>query len=145
TMALGAAEKYLARSAAESQRLAYDALRALADNLRSRDYRIVRCAVLTASGRELPSLAGILAAHPLIHTAEGEFFRRAIWTACESMKIAVTGVRERDVEAAAKAALGKSAAVATRQIANAGKTLGPPWTQDHKKAALAAWMALASR
>ncbi|MGC2089291.1 MAG: hypothetical protein WA638_07655 [Candidatus Acidiferrales bacterium] len=144
-MALGAAEKYLARSAAESQRLAYDALRALADNLRSRDYRIVRCAVLTASGRELPSLAGILAAHPLIHTAEGEFFRRAIWTACESMKIAVTGVRERDVEAAAKAALGKSAAVATRQIANAGKTLGPPWTQDHKKAALAAWMALASR
>jgi hypothetical protein len=29
-----------------------------------------------------------------------------------------------------------------KQIAYAGKSLGPPWTQDHKKAALAAWMAL---
>ncbi len=144
-MGLSAAEKYLARSAAESQRLACDAIRVLAEDLRSRDYRIARCAVLTASGRELPELAGILAAHPLIHTAEGEFFRRAIWKACESLKIAVSGVRERDVETEAKAALGKSAAAAMKQIANAGKALGPPWTQDHKKAALAAWMALASR
>jgi hypothetical protein len=144
-MALGAAEKYLVRSAAESQRLACDSIRALTENLRTRDYRIARCAVLTASGRELPALAGILAAHPLIHTAEGEFFRRAIWTACESMKIAVSGVRERGVEKEAKAALGKSAAAVMKQIANTGKTLGPPWTQDHKKAALAAWMALSER
>ncbi|MFZ0641378.1 MAG: hypothetical protein WA020_06945 [Candidatus Acidiferrales bacterium] len=144
-MALVAAEKYLARSASESQRLACDAILALAENLRSRDYRIMGCAVLTASGRQLPALAGILAAHPLIHTAEGEFFRRAIWTACESMRIAVSGVRERDVEKEAKAALGKSAAGVMKQIANAGKTLGPPWTQDHKKAALAAWMVLSEK
>lgn len=144
TMALGAAEKYLARSSAESQRLACDSIRALAESLRARDYRIERCALLTASGRELPGLEKILAAHPLIHTAEGEFFRRAIWTACESAKIAVSAVREHDLEKEAKAALGKSMAGVMKQIANMGKTLGPPWTQDHKKAALAAWMVLAS-
>ena len=141
-MALLAAEKYLAHAAAESQRLARDSIRALAENLQSRDYRIVRCAVLTASGRALPELAGILAAHPLIHTAEGEFFRNAVCSACEGMRIAVTRVRERDVEREAKATLGKSAAAAMKKIADAGKTLGSPWTADHKKAALAAWMAL---
>ena len=98
--------------------------------------------MLTASGRELPPLAGILAAHPLIHTAVGEFFRNAICSACEGLRLNVLRVREREVESAAKASLGRSAAAVMKQIANAGKSLGSPWTQDHKKAALAAWMAV---
>lgn len=145
TMALGAAGKYLERCAAESQRQAAESIRRLTEDLQRRGYRLVNCAVLTASGRELPSLDRILAAHPLIHTAEGEFFRNAICLACEGMKIAVTRVRERDVEREAKAALGKSTTGAMKQIANAGKTLGSPWTQDHKKAALAAWTVLIGR
>lgn len=145
TMTLSAAEKYLARCATESRRLATESIRRLAEDLQKRGYRLANCAVLTASERELPPLERILAAHPMIHTAEGEFFRRAIRTACEEMKITVTHVRERDVEREAKAALGKSATGAMKQIANAGKTLGSPWTQDHKTAALAAWMALAER
>jgi len=144
-LALSAAEKYLATSAAESQRLACEAIRALEETLQNRGYRLAECVVLTASGRELPPLAKILAAHPLIHTAEGEFFRNAVRAACKSMKIAVSGMRERDVEKEAKTALGKAAAAAMKQIADAGKMLGPPWTQDHKKAALAAWMVLAGR
>lgn len=142
TMTLSVAEKYIARSKEESQRLACEAIRALTKNLRERDYRVASCAVLTASGRALPELAAILAAHPLIHTAEGEFFRSAICAACESMEIAVRKVRERDVEKLAKEALGKTAPSVIRRIAKAGKSLGSPWTQDHKKAALAAWMAL---
>lgn len=144
-MALRAAEKYLVHCAGQSQRLACDSIQALADDLQTRGYRLAKCAVLTASGRELPPLEGILAAHPLIHAAEGEFFRNAICSACQEMKIIVTRVRERDVEQEAKASLGKAAASAMKQIASAGKALGSPWTQDHKKAALAAWMALAGR
>ena len=143
-MALSAAERYLARCAAESQRLACKSTRRLIEDLQKRAYRLAKCAVLTASGRELPLLAAILKAHPLIHTAEGEFFRNAICSACEGMEIAVTRVRERDVEEEAKAALGKAATTAMKQIASAGKSLGSPWTQDHKKAALAAWIALAT-
>lgn len=144
-MTLGVAEKYLAHCAAESQRLACESIEALADDLQKRGYRLAKCAVLTASGHELPELAAILKAHPLIHTAEGEFFRKAICSACEQVKIAVDRVRERDVEQEARTALGKAATAAMKQIANAGKTLGSPWTQDHKKAALAAWMALAGK
>ena len=100
------------------------------------------CAVLTASGRELPPLVRILAAHPLIHTAEGEFFRNAICSACEVLRLSVLRVREREIESVANTSLGRSAAAVMKQIANAGKSLGSPWTQDQKKAALAAWMAL---
>lgn len=141
-LALNAAEKYLADCAVESKRLAMESVRALAEDLRKRGYGLAKCSVLTASGRDLPPLAQILAAHPLIHTAEGEFFRNAICAACESMSIAVCKMREREVETAAKNALGKAALSVMKQIASAGKTLGSPWTQEHKKAALAAWMAL---
>jgi len=142
TMSLSAAEKYLSRSAEESQKLARDAICAVSENLRSRDYRVTNCAVVLASGRALPSLPKILASHPLIHTAEGEFFRRAVWNACERLKIRVSGVRERDLEAQAKSVLGKSAAAAAKKISRMGKSIGPPWTQDHKSAALAAWIIL---
>lgn len=141
-LALAAAEKYIANCAVDSERQASDSIRSLIDELRDHDYAVKMCAVVLASGRPLPSLSEILASHPLIHTAEGEFFRRAVWTACEELKIHVSGVRERDLEAQAKSVLGKSAASAVRKISQMGKSIGPPWTQDHKSAALAAWIIL---
>lgn len=141
-LALGAAEKYIANCAGDSERLASESIRSLMDELRDGDYAVKACAVVLASGRPLPSLSKILASHPLIHTAEGEFFRRAVWNACEKLRIPVSGVRERDLEAQAKSVLGKSATGAVKKIARMGKSIGPPWTQDHKSAALAAWIIL---
>ena len=141
-LALNQAEKYLARCAEESKRLATESIRGLTEDLQKRGYRLANCAVLTASGRELPPLVRIPAAHPLIHTAEGEFFRNAICLACEGLRLSALRVREREVESAANTSLGRSVAAVMKQIANAGKSLGSPWTQDHKNAALAAWMAL---
>lgn len=141
-LALNEAQRYLARCAAESKRMATQSIRGLTQDWQKRGYRLANCAVLTASGRELPPLVRILAAHPLIHTAEGEFFRNAICAACEVLRLTVLRVREREIESVATTALGRSAAAVMKQIANAGKILGPPWTQDHKKAALAAWIAL---
>ena len=40
-----------------------------------------------ASGRTLPALEQILASHPMVHTAEGEFFRKAIREACREIGI----------------------------------------------------------
>ena len=142
TMSLEAAEKYLAKGAEDSRRLAEVAIRGINASLRERGFRVARCAVLTGAGRELPELSKILAAHPLVHTAEGEFFREAICAACRNMKIAVLRVRERELEQQATEILGKAALSAKKQIANAGKAIGSPWTQEHKNAALAAWMIL---
>lgn len=77
-----------------------------------------------------------------ITLAEGEFFRNAICSACEVLRLSVLRVWEREIENVANTSLGRSAAAVMKQIANAGKSLGSPWTQDQKKAALAAWMAL---
>ena len=142
TMSLAAAEKYLVKCGEDSRRIACVAIRGISADLLARGYRIARCVVLTGAGRELPELSKILAAHPLVHTAEGEFFREAICAACQSMKIEVTRVRERELETTAKETLGKAAASARRQIANARKAIGSPWTQEHMDAALAAWMIL---
>jgi len=138
-------EKHIAHCAADSGRLALAALEKIVQRLATCDYGITGCAVVLASGRALPSLPEILASHSLIHTAEGELFRKSVIGACEKLGIKVTGIPERQLEERAKAAFGKSAAVtAAKRIANMGKTLGPPWTSGQKNATLAAWIVLQS-
>ena len=142
-LGLPESEKYLANCAAVSERLALAAVEEVVRELDGRHYRIVGSAVLLASGRPLPSLSKILASHPLIHTAEGEFFRNAVRRACKRLKISVTAIRERELEERAKTAFGNAASRVQRRIASLGRSIGPPWTKDHKTAALAASMILA--
>jgi hypothetical protein len=139
------AEKFLAKCFADSSRLASAAIREVLDELRSRQYRVVGSAVVLASGRPLPTLEKILASHPLIHTAEGEFFREAFSQASKSLNLPVTKIRERDLEALLQSTFPKSATTLRRQISNMGRTLGPPWTQDQKTATLAALLVLANK
>jgi hypothetical protein len=132
-------EKHLAKCAAASTRLAVAAIADLA-----KEFHIVGSAVLQASGRTLPSLEKILASHPLIHTAEGEFFRHTVSQACEDLQIPVTAIKQRELEERAKSTFGSASRI-QGTIASLGRTIGPPWTKDHKAAALAAALILASR
>lgn len=136
------AEKHLANCTASTQRLASAAVRDVLRELQGREFRVVGGAILTASGRTLPPLPQILASHALIHTAEGEFFRKAFRDALEHLKIHVTALPERELEARSKAAFGMQAAHVRRKIEGLGRSLGPPWTQDQKFAALAAAVVL---
>ena len=142
---LAEADKHLANCAAASTRLAVAAIAALVEELNARHYHVVGSAVLLASGRPLPQLEKILASHPLIHTAEGEFFRHTVSQACEELELPVTAIRQRDLDERAKAAFGKAATRVQQSIASFGSSIGPPWTKDHKTAALAAALMLASR
>src|SRR5581483_1819360 len=92
------AEEFIHRCFAASLKLASTGLHQAAEELRKRQYRVTGTAVLRASGRPLPPLANILASRALIHAAEGEFFRDIIFKACENLDLAVTGIRERDLE-----------------------------------------------
>jgi hypothetical protein len=136
------AVQYLANCAAASERLASAAVRQMAEELRGRGFEVAGCAIVLAAGRPLPALEQILASHALIHTAEGEFFREALRRACEAQGIAVTGIRERDLEERANVIFGSSAVRMQKRIAALGRSLGPPWTQDQKTAALAASIVL---
>lgn len=126
---LPAAAKYIANCGAVAGRLAFASLRTIVRELSGCDYEVAGAAIVLASGRPLPALTQILASHALIHTAEGEFFRDVFRRAFERLKISVTGIRERDLSATP---------ALQREIADLGKSAGPPWTQDQKVATLAA-------
>jgi hypothetical protein len=102
TLPFSAADKYLKKYAETSRRLALAALREVLEELKSQCHRIAGAAILLAADRALPPLEQILAAHPLIHTAEGEFFRMVVREACEQLRVHVIGIRERDLEDQAK-------------------------------------------
>jgi hypothetical protein len=117
-MELAAAEQFLADSFAACRVMAAVALRELLGAL---TYEIRGCALLLSSARPLPPLPRILASHPLIHTAEGEFYRDVIRQACGDLNVPVHGFVEKELAPVP----GLSA-------------VGPPWTADHKAAAAAA-------
>jgi len=137
-LSLAKAEKHISECAAASGRLAVVALGDLLEGLRGRGCRVESCALLLASGRALPVLPDILASHALIHTAEGEFFRRVFREAFEQLRVRVTGFRERGLEENASPRV-------LQRISGLGKAIGPPWTVDEKMAALAAWILLSGK
>ena len=138
-----AAEELVDRSRTEARDLAVGALRDALARLRAQGHEASSSGLLLASGRALPGLREILASHSLIHAAEGELFREALRHACQACSLRLTEVRERDLEGAAASSLQRSTASLQLEVAAWGKTLGPPWRQDEKRAALVGWLALA--
>ena len=143
-LGLREAESYLANCAAVSERLAFEAIKEVVEDLKARRCSIAGSAVLLASGRPLPALPAILASHALIHTAEGEFFRDAVKKACERLDAPVTAIKERDLDDRARTTFGNEASRMQRRVSSLGSSIGPPWTKDHKTAALAAAIILAA-
>jgi hypothetical protein len=137
-------EQHLSGCAASSRSFAVSAMREVIRELNQRHYQIVGAAVLFASGRTLPALKKILAAHALIHTAEGEFFRQTAAQAFTDLQIPVTSIRERELDERAIATFGNRASRLQAAISKFGTSVGPPWTRDHKTAALAAALILAA-
>lgn len=124
----------LVRHAIESSRaLAMEAISATLKELQSQEHEIAGCAVLLGSGKPLPELQKILASHSLIHTAEGVLFRDVLMWAAKECRLPVNGVPEKSLDPQS-----------LRRIDSLGKLIGPPWTQDQKYAAVAAFQALLS-
>ena len=143
-MPLEKARAFIARVEGEAQRLAHRAIRDLQENVNGQGYELKRCGLVLASGRTLPPLPQILASHALIHSADGELFRGAILDASASSGLASTTAQERELVSETSRALHLKPNDLTRRIADLGRPLGPPWSQDEKFASLIAWLALAS-
>ena len=107
--------------------LAAEAIASAVKRLGAEKHTVTGCVVLTGSGKPLPELAKILAAHPLIHTAEGVMFREALINGARQLGLSTGTVPEKSVDAAV-----------LEEIAGLGKLIGPPWTQDQKLATVAA-------
>lgn len=125
------AEAFVQSAIESSRALALEAMSVSMKALCAKGHEIAGCAVLLGSGKTLPALEKILAAHPLLHTAEGEMFRDVLQWAAQESQLPFLGVREKSF-----------AAVSLNKIDSLGKLIGPPWTQDQKYAALAAFTLL---
>ncbi len=138
-----AAEGLIRRSTEEAADLAERAVREAVAELRAMGHEPVTSGLLLAAGRPLPGLRDILASHALIHAAEGELFREVLRQASLRSGLGLVEVRERELDDRAARSLRRPATGLQRRVADWGKALGSPWTQDEKRAALVAWLALA--
>lgn len=137
------ARALVGRSLETAHLLAREALAAAARDRRAAGHEVAGAGLLVGSGRPLPSeLSAILASHPLIHTAEGAMYREVLRGGLEHCGLAVIGFKERDVLAMGEKKLGLAKEDLRVRLSSLGKSLGPPWTEDEKLAALAAWLVL---
>jgi hypothetical protein len=128
------AEEWVRSAIVSAREAARDEIAVAAEEMRDRGYEVVGSGVLFASGRALPDLAAILAAHPLIHTAEGVLYREALVWGSQACALPVTRLREKELDPSL-----------LKRLDGFGKWLGPPWTQDQKYGAAAALAALESK
>jgi hypothetical protein len=133
---------FISRVKSGARRLAYRALQGIQKKLEETDYRLTHYALLLASSRALPELEKILAAHPLIHTADGELFREALSFASQKYGLKELHVKERELLERAAENLRCSEDALLRRVTELGRPLGSPWSQDEKFATLVAWLAL---
>jgi hypothetical protein len=136
---------FISRVETKAKSLAHRAIRELQKTLQAQGYRLTRCGLILASGRALPSLPQILASHALIHTADGELFRGALLHASARCGLATRGTKERELLSEASRTLRLDPNDLARRVAELGRPLGAPWSQDEKLATLVAWLALASK
>ncbi len=129
---LAEARRRLARFEESANALALGALRTLTHTLRAAGEQVQAAGISASSGRVGATLEATLTSHALIHTADGNHFRDALGSACETVGLAVTRIPQK--------ALREHAAAA--RIAALGCGLGAPWGADQKSAALLAWLLL---
>jgi hypothetical protein len=141
-MQFAEAEAFLDRCGAATQRMAKRAVCDVVAELSGKGCAAAAACVLLGSGRPGTDLAATLRSHPMIHTAEGDFFRDALKAACESCGLRVIGVKEKELIRHAAAVLGVTTDHLQLRAAELGKGLGPPWRQDEKLCAIAGWLAL---
>jgi hypothetical protein len=141
-MQLAEAEAFLDRCGAASRRMAETAVRDAVAEVAGKRYAAAGACVLLGSGRPADGLAATLRSHPMIHTAEGDFFRDALKTACERCGLPVLGVKEKELIRHAAAVLGVTADHLQLRATELGRGIGPPWRQDEKLCAIAGWFAL---
>ena len=131
-MALGEAAAMVAHCRESALALAAAALTEERKRLATEGFDASVCAVLQGRTRDLPALERILSSHPLLHTAEGIFYRLVLLEAAEAIGMRTLAVAERGIEDS----------IPITRLTELGRGLGSPWTVDQKYAAAAAWLAL---
>jgi hypothetical protein len=103
------------------------------------------CAVVVGAFPGRAELESILASHALAHAAEGRLYQDALLQGAASRGLETSAVPKRSIWEQGESALGLRQDELRRWIDQLRREVGPPWAEDQKLAALAAWIALAQR
>lgn len=101
------------------------------------------CAVVVGALPAGARLESILASHALAHAAEGRLYQDALLEGAASCGLEAVAVPKRSMWDEGQAALGLVENELRQWIDRLRREVGPPWAEDQKLAALAAWIALA--
>jgi hypothetical protein len=100
------------------------------------------CGVVVGTFPESAKLESILASHALAHAAEGRLYQHALLRGAELRGLETITVPKRSIWEQGEAVLGVDRNELRQWIHELRREVGPPWAQDQKLAALAAWIAL---
>jgi hypothetical protein len=129
---------------AVATRLAQDSIHAQSVQLKERGIAVKSVGIIESSSRKQISLPSILASHALIHAADGDHFRNALFVAAEQCRLRVCRIPAKGLEDHAGKYLHLPVNRILETVKNLGAGKGPPWGADQKKAALLAWTLLAA-
>ncbi len=138
---LDEAERLVEKVHAAVEDLAPGVLAAV-DEAASEDGRLVAVGISGGAPRDVPELTKVLSAHNLLHLAEGELYRGALWDAAADRGLPVAPLSTKHWAQDAAAALGTTADRVATRLAELRVDLGAPWRLDHKVATAAALTAL---
>jgi hypothetical protein len=95
-------------------------------------------------GRQTPldDLQAVLRSHALMNAAEGHFSREVLAGAFRRLGLQVARPSEHELGAQLAGRLGLDEEMLEARLRDMGAALGPPWGQDQKLAAQAAWLHL---
>ncbi|HKV78403.1 MAG TPA: hypothetical protein VJP02_09700 [Candidatus Sulfotelmatobacter sp.] len=139
---LSEAVELVSRAEAASEESARTAMKEVLDHLGSLAVE-VKAGGIPCSSRPVPTdLSAVLRAHPMIHTAEGVLFQRAVTSACQVCGLAVISAREREVWRTAASSWSLTEEELRQQVDGLRKSVGAPWGTDQKTATAFALLAL---
>jgi hypothetical protein len=125
-------ERFVASRRAAAVKQAREALRA--------ELAGVSAAIVLGKQPSLAPVDRIVAAHPMIHGAEGELWRAIFAEACGAGGVAVTRAEAGEIRPLL--ARRHTAAAIAAFLDDGKRTCGPPWSREPQEAALAAWSVL---
>jgi hypothetical protein len=136
------AAELVSRAEAASEESARTAVKEVLDHLGSLAVT-VKAGGIPCSSRSVPTdLSAVLRSHPMIHTAEGVLYQRAVTSACQVCGLAVFSVREREVWRDAARSWSLKEEEMRQQVDGLRKSVGAPWATDQKTAMAFALLAL---
>jgi hypothetical protein len=139
---LSQAEKRVAAYEAGVQRLAKAAVQNVV--AKAGDVSLLGLGLLDSIGQKPKTVADALAAHAMMHTAEGELFRTAIVKAADACRLPLVRIPAKELAVQASRKIGRPAAALEKTLGELKREVGAPWGKDQRSAALAAWLLLAS-